>query len=296
MEWYVIVLLFLVITTASGGAGFFYKKITSLHEEGNDIPVVLSSAPIPLVLLFTILASIAGWEFTLPNIVCGMLGGLCFSIAVAMLLLSVSKGNYSVSVIIINLSFFIPICLASAFLGENTKVTQLIGIVLLVLVIVFSNIRFRRKEAEGKRSNIWLIYALLSCLCNGLVNFSLKVQQYYSPGTGQDTFYFVMYATALVSGLVLLLALKSSRVHRAHALRVPLAGAGLGLCVAFNYYPMSYLAPHVNSALLFGVSTAGAILMSLLAGWIFFREKITARSIVSLISCIAAIILQVLSL
>lgn len=22
-----------------GGAGFFYKKITSLHEEGNDIPV-----------------------------------------------------------------------------------------------------------------------------------------------------------------------------------------------------------------------------------------------------------------
>ena len=86
------------------------------------------------------------------------------------------------------------------------------------------------------------------------------------------------------------------RVHRAHALRVPLAGAGLGLCVAFNYYPMSYLAPYVNSALLFGVSTAGAILMSLLAGWIFFREKITARSIVSMISCIAAIILQVLSL
>ena len=87
MEWYVIVLLFLVITTASGGAGFFYKKISSLHEKGNDIPVVLSSAPIPLVLLFTILASIAGWEFTLPNIVCGILGGLCFSIAVAMLLL-----------------------------------------------------------------------------------------------------------------------------------------------------------------------------------------------------------------
>lgn len=339
MELYAIILLFVLITAASGGAGFFYKKITSLHERGKDIPVVLCVAPVPLCILFAVLASVSGWQWNLLNVLCGVAGGASFLLAVAMLLLAVGKGDYSVSVIIINLSFFIPIVLSAIFLQEKISFIQILGIAVLFFVIVFSNIRIggkggtkkgpsdetvsepvggpqpsdvkqlsgevsrkeEKKDAAGmtsveKSSNIWILYAILACLFNGLVNFSLKVQQHYSPSAGQDSFYFIMYLFSFLVGGTLLVSVKGARVKRRHPARIPLAAAGLGLCVAFNYYPMSYLAEEVNAALLFGVATAGAILMSLVTGWIFFKEKVTLRSIVSIVCCILAITLQIVAI
>ena len=297
MQWYVIVLLFLVVITASGGSGFFYKKLISFNEGGNDIPLILTVVPVPLCLLFCILASIAGWEFTAVNLICGAAGGICFCGAVSMLLSAVSKGDYSVSIIIVNLSFFIPILLSAIFLSEKISVLQIIGIVVLFFVIVFSNIRIGgKKQAEDEvkpRSNLWILYALLACLCNGLVNFCLKVQQHYSPSSGQDSFYFIMYAVSLAIGLLLLVCTRGAAVKRAHPFRIPLASLGLSVCVALAYYPVSYLAGSVNAALLFGVSTAGSVLVGLLGGRIFFKEKITVRTIVSIVCCIAALLLQV---
>ena len=334
MELYAIILLFVLITVASGGAGFFYKKITSLHEKGQDIPIVLCIAPLPLCILFAVLASISGWQWNLCNVLCGVCGGISFLLAVAMLLLAVGKGDYSVSVIIINLSFFIPILLSAIFLDEKISLLQILGIAVLFFVIVFSNIQLGgkgKKQGKGgadlsqeqgggkdpsgkeslpkqgekntakaplfkKNANVWIFYAILACVFNGLVNFCLKVQQYYSPSQGQDTFYFIMHLVSFLIGTILVVSVKGARVQRRHPAYIPLAAAGLGLCVAFNYYPMSYLTEQVSAALLFGVATAGAILMSLVSGWIFFREKVTVRSIVSIVCCILAIALQIAAL
>lgn len=303
MGWITVAALFLVVTAASGGAGFFYKKISLLHKTEGYVSEVLFIAPVLLCVLFAALASISGWQFNLVNFVCGIAGGICFSMAVAMLLFAVAKGDYSVSVIIINLSFFIPIVLSAIFLRETIEPLQIAGIFLLLAVIVFSNLNIKKKpqaeiDAEvvrNKKSNAWVAYALLACLFNGLVNFSLKVQQHFSPQGGQDTFYFVMYAVSFLIGAALYLA-KGARTVRQESPKIPLCSAGLGACVAFNYYPMSFLAGKVNSALLFGVATAGGILMSLLAGWIFFHEKVTAKSIASILCCIAAIALQIISI
>ncbi len=350
MHFSVIVLLFIVSVTASGGAGFMYKKITALHETGSDIPTVLFFAPMPLVVLFAVLATVQGWAFTTVNVLSGIAGGICFAAAVAMLLTAVTKGDYSVSVIIINLSFVIPIIFSAVVLKEPVAPLQIAGIVILMFVIVFANISWKRRAAAdgtrgesfaqakeqtaetfsgsaGKqvgetvpksetvlsesaagtgalrttaatrpagRGNAWIAYALLACLFNGSVNTSLKVQEYYA-SAGENTFYFVMYVTALVIGLAVYMAVPSARVKRSHPRRIPTAAMCLGAFVAFNYYPLSLIAPYVNASMLFGISTSGAIFASLLAGWIFFREKVTIKSAVSLLCCASVIVLQIVS-
>lgn len=316
MHLSVIALLFIVTVTASGGAGFMYKKITSLHEAGNDIPTVLLFAPLPLIVLFAVLASVQGWNLSWRNVLPGIAGGASFTLAVAMLLMSVQKGNYSVSVIIINLSFFIPILFSALFLGDTVQPLQMAGILVLTLVIVFANVSRKRRPPDqaaptvapaadctatpGVAStatatgNAWIVYALLACLFNGAVNVALKVQNHYIDG-GENSFYFVLYATAFVLGLAACLLVPGARTPRPHPFWIPVAAMCLGVCVAFNYYPLSLIAPYVNAAVLFGVATSGAIVTSLLAGWIFFREKITVKSAVSLVCCALVIVLQVVS-
>jgi drug/metabolite transporter (DMT)-like permease len=220
-----------------------------------------------------------------------------------MLLESLRKGSYTTAIIIINMNFYIPILLSQLFLGEKATFLQLTGILLATVVIIVINIK--AKNTDRPKDNIsGIISACIACLANGMVNFGIKLQQYYTPGEGQNTFFSLTYFFAAVISLLLFLILKEESEKRSKSFlqfskikKLLIPALGLGVCMPLCYYPQSILSgmPEINAAAQFTVTITGSLILSLAIGWILYKERIKFTGILSLLLCSLAIVFQVLS-
>lgn len=307
-------LLFAVSIFSSAYVTVFYKNYTQMNTGKKDLSVMLFASVAPLTLIYAVLAYINGFDFSLPVIITGIVSGICNLTAIIYLLKSMTSGSFTISIIIINLNFCVPILLSRAFLGEQVSLFQLIGIVLLIGVIIITNLQGdgTKNAQEGKKqSKKYLIYAVLACVANGLINFMIKLQQYYTPEQGQDTFYLVMYASCtLICGIAYIifdliekkrnLNLKGATVDekgklKKIALTIFGIGFGVGACNAVSLYPQSLLPKYVSAPIQFTVTAAGAVLLSLIIGFIKYKEKPTVKNVVSSICCMLTIFLQLLA-
>ena len=177
----------------------------------------------------------------------------------------------------------------------------------MAAVIVVTNLKGEKKgeenPGEGRKS---LVFALIACLANGLLNFMVKVQQFCLPGRGQNTFYAVLYGSG---GLVCLVAFAAIRFlgrkgvrretrkekgKRNSALKIALTGGCIGACSAACLYPLTLLTKYVNASVQFTVITSGAVLLSLAIAFLKYREKPNVKNIVGTICCLIAIFLQLI--
>lgn len=299
-----IILLFTVSVIASGSTSYFYKRLAndSTHRSYS----VFASAVwmFPVSLMFFIASSLSGgFAPTYKLTAAALLTGCATASAIYMLLESLRKGSYTTAIIIINMNFYIPILLSQLFLGEEATFLQLIGILLATVVIIAINIK--SKNSEQPKDNIsGIISACIACLANGTVNFGIKLQQFYSPGEGQNTFFSLTYFFAAVISLFLFFILKDetegpSKLFlpflKSKKLLIPILG--LGVCMPLCYYPQSILSgmSEVNAAAQFTVTITGSLILSLAIGWILYKEKVTFTGVLSFLLCSLAIFFQVLS-
>ena len=128
------------------------------------------------------------------DFIIGIVAGICNALAITFLLKAMDCGEVTVAVVIINLNFCIPIILSLIFLEEVVSLLQLIGIAILVLMIILVNFLGQPKEKNNnKKTSKILIFAFIACITNGLVNFMVKVQHYFTGSEGLNGFYFSMY-------------------------------------------------------------------------------------------------------
>lgn len=310
-----IFLLFAATIIASSVVCVFYKNYTTLESRKSDILLLFIGMSLPSAIVFAVMCAIRGFEFSLPTALTALGAAVCHFTAVYMLIKSMSSGSYSVSVIIINMNFCVPIICSALFLREKVSLLQLFGVLLLVFMIVIINMdfsKFRKRptgeepqelavtEEKPKQKAGYLVFALLACLGNGLMNFLIKTQQHFTPGAGQNTFYFILYAAEAVFSLiaflvVLLVKGKIPKEEGKQKLKISLTGLFMGICFVACMYPQTRLAELVSASVLYTVVTAGAVLLSIALGCIRFKEKFTWKNAVSTVCCIAAIALQLIS-
>lgn len=255
----------------------------------------------PVSLLFFVASAITGgFAPTYKLTAVALISGCAAAAATYMLLESLRKGSYTTAIIIINMNFYIPILLSRLFLGEKATLLQLTGILLATVVIIVINIKSKADRPKDNLSGI--ISACIACLANGMVNFGIKLQQFYTPGEGQNTFFSLTYFFAAIISLLLFFILKEKTEKQSKSffqfskpLLIP--ALGLGVCMPLCYYPQSILSgmPEINAAAQFTVTITGSLMLSLVIGWTLYKEKVTSTGILSLMLCSLAIIFQVLS-
>lgn len=299
-----IILLFTVSVAASGSTSYFYKRLTcdSPHRSYSVLASAVWMFPVSLM-FFTASSLSGGFTPTYKLTAVALFSGCATAAAVYMLLESLRKGSYTTAIIIINMNFYIPILLSQLFLGEKATLLQLTGILLATVVIIVINIK--SKNSERPKDNIsGIISACIACLANGTVNFGIKLQQFYTPGEGQNTFFSLTYFFAAVLSLLLFFILKNEtekqlkfylQFSKLRKLLIPILG--LGVCMPLCYYPQSILSglPEINAAAQFTVTVTGSLILSLAIGWILYKEKITFTGVLSFLLCSLAIVFQVLS-
>ena len=302
--------LIAIIIAASAIIGIFYKSHTEIESRKSDTPLMLFFAMAPLAIVSLVICLFDTFEFSLSTVLTAFAYSVFLLTAIVFLLKSMKSGSFTISIIIINLNFCVPIVLSHFFLEEKVSLFQLFGILLLVGVIIFTNLKGDNSESaedkeQGKGSKRFLFYAVMACLANGMCNFMIKLQQFYTPGQGENTFYLVMYGgAALMSAVAYLVARFLLKQREEQSPDVPVAkkessflwiGVGIGLCLAGCAYPQSFLPGYISAPVQFTVIAAGSILLSIAIGFIKYREKPNATNIISTICCMLAILLQLVA-
>jgi drug/metabolite transporter (DMT)-like permease len=287
------VLLLIICILSSGFTGNIYKKLSDSSAKRNETAATPSVWFLCLAVLFAVLSALSGQEFSAPLLLSAIPAGICIFVAAYTLLISMKVNAISVSVIIVNLNFIIPVVLSALVLREHTGAVQIIGMLLSITVIVLLNMGGGDDSCARKTG---ILLPVAACLSNGLFNFFIKVNE--SQGGSAFLFFAISYGTAALLSLTLGFAL----TVKERKARFPL-GKGylrralapmllIGVCNGVCFYTARLLAERMNAAAQFTVVTCMSILLSLFVGFVFQGDKFNKKSALSIFFCIVALVCQ----
>lgn len=281
----------------SGMSGVFYKKASTACDNKTAAAIVPVLWYLPLAVVFGVAALLTGGiDASLQVILPALLAGVSYAVCGFCLLESMKSNSYSIAIIIVNLSFVFPVIMSMLFLNQQPHIVQLIGMILAIAVIVFINIGVK----GGKNSVIALIFAVLSSLGNGTIDFAITLQQHNMPGEGENSFFFFSYVFAAVICVIAYGAMaitgKKTEFEKKDIKTLATGACGIAVCNGVCFFTISLLTNFMNAAAQFTVITALSIMISLLVGCIKMKEKIRPKEAVSLVFCAIAIACQYMNL
>lgn len=231
-------------------------------------------------------------EFSAFTVWLALLFGAVVCLQQLTLLLALSKGPLSYTMVIVAMSTLITALSGVLFWHEHLRAVQLVGIVLMVLCLVLSVKREPKKSGEsgGRRlSAVWLLLALLAMAFNGGVGILQKTHQSSAHKAELPAFLFVAFAfCAVFSVLCYLFLIIRARGKRQETgaeestARSPHFSRNLivlfllsGVCVALCHCINLYLSGVVAAAVFFPIVNGGALMLTTLASLLLFHERLS---------------------
>ncbi len=235
----------------------------------------------------SVLAGTAGLLFPGQNgfspvtLLCGGLFGLCFSMTILFYLSAISCGPLSYASFYLSSSMLMPAGAGILFFREEPSIS-------LAVALLFFLTAFYCLSASGGEEKIgrkWLLFCLLTFLCNGSCGIVQKTQQHLAGGREALGMMSIGFGSAALCYALCFLILsrpggqdvppkaKPLAVLRRNRLPVCLLalssmGGNLLLTLLAGQTDGSYLFPLVQGSIVPGVA---------LCSLIFFREKLTLR-------------------
>ena len=287
------ILLLIICILSSGFTGNIYKKLSGNCAYKYEAAATPSVWFLFLAVFFAVLSLLTKQSFSADLLLSAIPAGVCIFGAAYTLLLSMKVNAISVSVIIVNLNFIIPVVLSALVLREHTGVIQIIGMIISITVIVLLNMG---GNGDGNAKKTGILLPVIACLSNGFFNFFIKVNE--SQGGSAFLFFAISYGTAALLSLAFGFALsfKGRKIEfplskdYLHKAIVPMLL--IGVCNGVCFYAARMLAERMNAAAQFTAVTCMSILLSLSVGFIFQGDKFNKKSAISIFFCIVAVICQ----
>lgn len=282
-------------TLTSGISGFLFKPLSDRTGSRVDAAVLPVAWYVVLAAVFGVAAlCTGGWLVTPALLWSAALGGVAAFGCAFCIIENMKQNSYASAIILVNCSFVFPILLSLLFLGESAQPLPLAG----MLITVATAVILGTKSGTGGKPRLYpMLVAVGASLGNGLLDFAIKVQQHYMPGEGEYSFFFFTYLFA--AALCLLTAgigcLTGHRPAVRPSGKTALLALGLAACNGVCFFSISRTA-QMNPVVQFVLITSLSILLSLVIGRLFLKEKLGWREYCSLGCCALAIFCQVWNL
>ena len=291
------VLILSLCILSSGFAGNLYKKLSAASEHVAASLTMPSLWFLMLAVFFGVFSAASGETPDTAAIPVGILAGAGIATASSILIESMKKVSVSISLIIMNLNFIIPVILSAIFLHIPAAPLQLAGMLLSITVIVLLNMTPGASAGGEKPSKAAILLPLLACIANGLVNFCITING--NNGSPPMFFFALTYGSGALFCLIIGLVTHKVRGGKGFPIgklsfRAALPSVALlGICNGVCFYTERLLAEgRMNPAALFTTVTCASIALSLAVGFTFQGDKLTKKSVISIIFCILAILCQ----
>jgi len=203
-------------------------------------------------------------------------------------------------------ALFIPCIVGIFFFDEPMNVWQWAGLLLFIVAMYFMVSPAKEKEKTTTKISAKTVFMLVLMLLGG--GGTMVAQKAFSkvvPNGSVATYSFLMFAFNSVILYAcymgsLFLDKKQIRINQmqedtkdSKGLSKILLICGLILALAVFVINMlvTELGKYISSAILFSVSYAIGIVITILVGVIFYKEKITIKNIIGIILCVGALTL-----
>ena len=211
---------------------------------------------------------------------------------------AVQLGDVSVTSLIYYCGFIIPTIFSSIIWKESFNAFKILGLVLIIISFVFS------VEKKGKKGNwAWLITALLAMLCSGCIGIVQKVFSKSEYGCELRPMLCLAFAILTIVCLFLFFITKrkvdaddgeTETDKKSGWKKETFAAIGMGFSTAIPNVINTYLSGIIPGIIFFPVVNGGAILLAMLGGRLFFKEKLTKRKMFAIFIGLLAIVFLVL--
>ena len=199
------------------------------------------------------------------------------------MLVAMRLGPVSYTMLFSSFSTVITALSGVLFFHESITLLKGIGILLMLVSFAFSVEREKEKRGAGL---IWLILCISVFLSTGAIGIMQKVHQTSAYRAELDIFLVLAFAvTAAVAMLASVLFSRfgkekeriSPKSDRKGMLLLLAFTAAGGICVAVNNKLNLFLSGVLESSVFFPIANGGAVVLSTLAAYFFFGERLSLR-------------------
>ena len=214
------------------------------------------------------------------------------------LMTALRKGDIGITSLIYYCTFIIPTVFSAIAWQESFSVMKIIGIALIVVSFVIGV-----EKKGGKGGKAWFAISLLSMVTAGVIGITQKI---FAKSTHTAelngmlilNFVFLTVATLLIHFFYERKRTVKDEWESESRLPLPrkelLSAIVMGATVAIANKINTYLPSVMDGVIFFPVLNGGSIILGAIGGIIFFKEKVSVRKAISIITGVVAIVLTVL--
>ena len=291
--------LFLGISLLAGATkGFCGKKISGKVESMKGTCYINMIRMVLCTLIgFFVVASeeISMLKIDLNTLVITALSGISTAMFVISWIISVRKGAYVMLDVFLMMGVGITVALCRIFFGEQIQIYQYIGYFMLVVAACIlcsysSNIKNRFTVKS-------FLILLICCISNGLADFSQKWFVYTVPSGSAGVFNFYTYVFSALVLMIFFMIENKIEIGKndGKSFKIFLVICLMSICLFANSYFKTLAAKYIDSATLYPLSTGIALIIAVMMGSLFFKEKITVKCVLGSVIAFAALIIMNLS-
>ena len=242
---------------------------------------------IALIFIYSIPnASLPTWAFAVASAVFTVAFQLFYTKAL-------STGSVSLTVMMVNLSIVIPTLVSVAFYDEKLTVFRAIGILFtLGSIVCMTGKNSENKEPTNRK---WLLFSVIAALSNSIANVALKIfnSSVYAPE--REAFISASYLLAFVLTAVVCVVLfflnKSAKTAKKKISWTPILFIVLiGVILAAFQWTNNYALSVIDGSIVFPVYSGGTVVLSTLAGVVFFKDKLTKKQLIGMCLGLVAVV------
>lgn len=272
----------------------YCNRVSNTNSGYNILNAVLSAV--------CALALAACNEFNLPcsnyTLISAIIFGIITALGCVFSLVATGIGPLSYTTVIISSSTVITALSGCIFWHEQIKITQIIGIALMIVCLICS---VKKDDSKTKTSLKWLFMCLIAMLFTGGVGIMQKIHQSSEHASELYAFLVIAFEISTVASLITLafsIRRDKGRVfvnNSGSALKIwlttAIVGVISGICVAACNAINLFLSGKMPSAVLFPILNGGSLVIVVVASMILFREKLSLKQWIGIILGAIAVLL-----
>lgn len=203
---------------------------------------------------------------------------------------ALTQGNISLTVLIVNMSMIIPVCVSYFVFDEKLSPLRILGIILTVITF-FIVTEFKGGKKSSKR---WLLLSVMTMLADGGAKIVLKFFGESAWRDEREAFVSCAYiAAAIVSLAFYLITLRKGKgISIKRSPQIFLVAAITGVILALFQLVNAFAVKTVDGTFLFPAYTGGFIVFSVFTSVFIFKEKLNLKQIIGLIIGLLALVLM----
>ncbi len=226
-----------------------------------------------------------GFYFSFESILFASLLGFLFAGTFVLYSKAISLAGTALATVSARLSVLIPVLFSILLFGESPNTEMLVGFALALITLYLFYLSLKNHgTVEGRKGKYLYLFALLIGI--GFVDFSMKIFEHYFPATEKGVFVFTIFFSAFIYTLIYLLVKKIEFNKNTFNL-----GLLLGVPNVFAIHFVLAALSELPAIIVFPIQNIGVIVITAVAAYLIWNEKINLYGKIAIAVGIAAILL-----